>query len=165
MQAQANTTKETEPKYFYIAANVNVATNTFGNFGKKVQPSIEYGKTFGIFDIGLAVGHLNLQKSDTSWFIEIRPTINIFSKGRFSEGLCLGVGYKLNSKQKFMTEICNSINFNITNKWSVSILQGYYFFDGVASNSNLQFFGLNITHNFIKLNSVNFQRKTKSFIN
>ena len=71
---------------------------------------------FGIFDIGVAFGHLNLQKIDTSWFIEIRPTINIFSKGRFSEVLCLGAGYKPNSEQKFLTEICNSINFNITNK-------------------------------------------------
>lgn len=163
--AQADSTKEKEPRYFYLAANVNVSTNTIGTISKRAQPSFEYGRTYGIFDIGVAVGHLNFLNSDSSWFIEFRPTINIFSKGRFSEGLCLGFGYKIKSEQKLMTEICNSINFNITNKWSISILQGYYYFDGVQSNSTSQFFGLNLTHNFLNKNSVNFQRKTRSLLN
>ncbi|GAC1382825.1 MAG: hypothetical protein NVSMB45_09410 [Ginsengibacter sp.] len=123
---------------------------------------IPHSKIF-VFLISILI--LNLLNNDSSWFVEFRPTINIFSKGRFSEGLCLGIGYKIKSEQKLMTEICNSINFNITNKWSISILQGYYYFDGVQSNSTSQFFGLNLTHNFLNKNSVNFRRKTKSLLN
>ncbi len=163
--AQEDSVKEPEPHYMYLASNVNAATNTIGTFNKRISPSLEYGYTFGIFDLGLAVGKLNLVKNDSSWFTEIRPTINIFSKGRFSEALCLAAGYKFNSSQGFMTEICNSINFNITILWSVSVLQGYYYFDGKTSNSNAQFLGINVTRNFINMKGVNAKRKRRSLLN
>ncbi len=163
--AQSDSAKEIEPHYFYLTGGLNVATNTTGTFNKRTAPSFEFGSTFGIFDIGLAMGRLNLLKNDSSYFFELRPTINVFSKGRFSEGLCLGVGYRKNASQKFMTEICNSINFNFSNDWAVAIVQGYYYFDGVNSNSNAQFFGLNFTHNFLKKNSINTTRKRKSLLN
>ena len=163
--AQQDSTDNAEPHYMYLAGNINAATNTIGTFNRRISPSLEYGYTFGIFDLGLATGKLNLIKNDTSWFAEIRPTINIFSKGRFSEALCLGAGYRINAAQGFMTEICNSINFNISILWSVSIIQGYYFFDGKTSNTNAQFMGINVTRNFIKRNGKNDFRKRRSLLN
>lgn len=163
--SQKDTAKEVEAHYFYVAGNMNTFVNTIGAFNNRVSFSSEIGITFGIFDLGIATGKLNSLKNDSSWFIELRPTINIFSKGRFSESLCLAGGYKFNSKENFMTEICNGINFNINEFWSISVLQGYYFFEGKTSNTNKTFFGLNVTHNFIKKNGKVDMRKRKALLN
>jgi hypothetical protein len=109
----------------------------------------------------LATGMFNTLSSgrDTVHYIEIRPTINIFSQGRFAEGLCLGGGYIFKAKQGLMTEICNSINFNISTKVAVAITQGYYFFDGTNSSRSAQYMGFAFTYNFLASHSVNNQRK------
>ena len=155
-----------EPRYFYLAGNINVFVNTKGGFGKRFSPSIEFGRTYGIFDMGLATGRLNSinSGSDTTRFVELRPTINIFSKGRFSEALCLGGGYVIKAKQSLMTEICNSINFNISEIWTVTVLQGYYYFDGTNNSRATQFFGFNVTYNFLQKHGINIKRKKKAIL-
>jgi hypothetical protein len=164
---EKDTSKENkEPRNFYISASTNVFVNTRGGVAKRFSPSVEFGRTYGIFDIGLATGRLNSLSSggDTTRFLEFRPTINIFSKGRFAEALCLGGGYVLKAKQGLMTEICNSINFNISETVAVAVLQGYYFFDGTNSSRSTQYMGFSFTYNFLKKHSVNMQRKKKSII-
>jgi len=165
---ESDTSKENkEPRYYYITGATNVFVNTKGGFGKRFSPSVEFGRTFGIFDIGLATGRMNSVASggDTTRFLEFRPTINIFSKGRFAEGLCLGAGYVFNAKQALMTEICNSINFNISENVALAVVQGYYFFDGTNSSRNTQYMGFTFTYNFLKPHSVNKQRKKAAIIN
>jgi hypothetical protein len=78
---EADTSKENkEPRYYYLSLNTNVFVNTKGGFGKRFAPAIEFGKTFGIFDIGLATGLSNTQSTDTTHYLEFRPTINVFPK-------------------------------------------------------------------------------------
>lgn len=165
---ESDTSKENkEPRYFYITGSTNVFVNTKGGFNRRFSPSIEFGRTYGIFDLGLSTGELNSAghaTGDTARFVELRPTINIFSKGRFSEGLCLGAGYVFSAKQGLMTEICNSINFNVSPNVALAIVQGYYFFDGTNSSRNTQYMGLNLTYNFLKKHSVNKQRKKAAII-
>jgi len=164
---ESDTSKENkEPRYFYMSANADVFVNTKGGAGKRFSPAVEFGRTYGIFDIGLATGRVNSLSSggDTTRYIEFRPTINIFSKGRFAEGLCLGGGYLFDSKQALMTEICNSINFNVTERIAVAVTQGYYFFDGTNSNRSTQYMGFAFTYNFLKKHSVNIQRKKAAII-
>jgi hypothetical protein len=162
---EKDTTKENqEPQYFYISGNTNVFVNTKGGFSKRFSPSVEFGRTYGIFDIGLATGVFNMHRSDTVHYIEFRPTINIFSKGRFSEGLCLGGGYVITAKQGLMTEICNSINFNVTPVVALAVVQGYFFFDGTNSSRSTQYMGFNITYNFLKPHSANMRRKKKAIV-
>jgi hypothetical protein len=159
---EKDTSKENkEPRYFYISGNMNVFVNTKGSIAQRVSPSVEFGRTYGIFDIGLATGRLNSLKGsgDTSTYLEFRPTINIFSKGRFAESLCLGAGYIFAAKQGLMTEICNAINFNISEYLAIAVLQGYIFIDGTNSSRSTQYMGINITYNFLKPHSVNKQRK------
>jgi hypothetical protein len=157
---ESDTSKENkEPRYFYISALADVYVNTRGGVAKRFAPGVEFGRTYGIFDIGLATGRTSSLGIDTAQYIELRPTINIFSAGRFSEGLCLGAGYIFGAKQALMTEICNSINFNITTKVAIAITQGYVFFDGTNNNKSAQFMGLSFTYNFLKNHSVNNQRK------
>lgn len=164
---ESDTSKENkEPRYFYLSASANIMVNTVGDFSKRFAPVIEFGRTYGIFDIGLAVGALNVQSmgEDTSHYFEFRPTINVFSKGRFAEALCLGVGFVPKARDGFMTEICNSINFNISELVAVAVLQGYYFFDGATSNRTAQYFSLGFTYNFLRDHSVNKKRKRDAII-
>jgi len=164
---EKDTSKENkEPRYFYLTAATNVFVNTRGGFAKRFAPVFEFGRTYGIFDIGLATGRLNslYHGSDTSRYFEFRPTINVFSKGRFAEALCLGGGYVVNAKQGLMTEICNSINFSISTTVEVAVLQGYCFFDGTNSSRSTQYMGISFTYNFLKQHSVNKQRKKAAIV-
>ncbi|HVW14087.1 MAG TPA: hypothetical protein VHB54_09700 [Mucilaginibacter sp.] len=164
---EKDTSKENkEPRYFYLSGTTNAFVNTKGGFAKRFAPSFEFGRTYGIFDIGLAFGQLSSYSNsvDTSRFIEFRPTINIFSKGRFSEGLCLGGGYIFGAKQGLMTEICNSINFNISANLTVAVLQGYVFIDGTNSSRSTQYMGFCVTYNFLRAHSVNKRRKKQAII-
>ncbi len=157
--------REKEPHYNYLSIAASVYTNTAGSFKEKVFMMAEAGRTYGIFDIGLSIGRRNFIHSDTSWFVEALPTINVFSKGRFSEALTLGAGYIINAKENFLTEITNSINFAPSNKLVISVYQGNYFFDGKLSTSRAQFMGLSTTFNFIKNNSSTDLKKRKSLLN
>ena len=161
--------RELEPHYNYITESIFVYTNTAGTFNQKVFLSAEFGRTYGIFDIGLAIGRLNLVASgngiDSNWFSEVRPTINVFSKGRFSESLTLGAGFIFNAKQNFLTEITNCINFSPNDNLTIAVCQGNYFFDGRQSTSRAQFMGLALTFNFIKKNSKTDAKKRKSLLN
>lgn len=164
---EKDTSKENkEPRYYYISASTNVFVNSKGGFAKRFSPSLEFGRTYGIFDIGLASGMFNSLYSgrDTARFIEFRPTINVFSKGRFSEALCLGGGGVFKAKQGLFTEIGNSINFNISTTLEIAVLQGYYFFDGTNSSRSTQYMGFSFTYNFLRDHSVNKQRKKKAII-
>jgi len=164
---ESDTSKENkEPRYFYISVNNNVFVNSKGGFAKRFSPSVEFGRTYGIFDIGLCTGRINTLSSgaDTVQFIEFRPTINIFSKGRFAEALCLGGGYVFGAQQALMTEICNSINFNVSERVALAVVQGYYYFDGTNSSRGTQYMGLNFTYNFLKKHSVNINRKKAAIV-
>ncbi|BAU53360.1 hypothetical protein [Mucilaginibacter gotjawali] len=163
---ESDTSKENkEPQYFYLSAFTNVFVNTKGGAAKRFAPAVEFGRTYGIFDIGLATGKLNeLRGNDSARYIELRPTINVFSKGRFAESLCLGAGYVLSAKQALMSEICNGINFNVSTTFAIAIVQGYVFFDGTNSNRNGQYIGINLTYNFLKPHSVNKQRKKEAIL-
>jgi hypothetical protein len=157
--------REKEAHYNYLSIAASVYTNTAGSFNEKVFMTAEAGRTYGIFDIGVLVGKRNFIHSDTSWFVEALPTINVFSKGRFSEALTLGAGYVINAKENFLTEITNSINFAPSNKLVITVYQGNYFFDGRLSTSKAQFMGLSFTFNFIKSNTSTDIKKRKSLLN
>jgi len=164
---ESDTSKENkEPRYYYLSVNADVFVNTKGGAAKRFSPAAEFGRTYGIFDLGLATGRTNSVSSgsDTSRYLELRPTINIFSAGRFAEGLCLGGGYVFGAKQALMTEICNSINFNISTTIAVAVTQGYYFFDGTNSSRSTQYMGFAFTYNFLRPHSVNKQRKKAALI-
>ena len=157
---ESDTTKENkEPQYFYLSALAGVYVNAHGGFAKRFAPGLEFGRTYGIFDLGLATGGVSSLGRDTARYIEFRPTINIFSQGRFAEGLCLGGGYIFRAKQALMTEICNSINFNVTTKVAIAITQGYVFFDGTNSSRSGQYMGFSLTYNLLQNHSTNERRK------
>lgn len=161
--------REKEAHYNYISLSSSVFTNTPGTISEKMFFAIEAGRTFGIFDIGLSTGRLNFVNArngrDSNWFVEVVPTINVFSKGRFSEALTLGAGYIFNRSENFLTEITNSINFAPGNSTIITVFQGNYFFDGKQSTSKAQFMGLSFTFNIIKKNTTTDALRRKSLLN
>ncbi len=161
--------REKEPHYNYISLGTSVFTNTAGTFNQKLFLTAEFGRTFGIFDIGVVTGRLNLVNAkngiDSNWFVEILPTINVFSKGRFSEAFTLGAGRIFNRKENFLTEITNSINFAPNNTTIITVYFGNYFFDGKLSTSRAQFMGLSVTCNLIKKNTKTDTLRKKSLLN
>lgn len=157
--------REKEPHYIYLSLSTSVYTNAVGSVNEKLFMAAEVGKTFGIFDIGLCLGRLSWAKTDSNWFAEILPTINVFSKGRFSEALTLGAGRIFNRKENFLTELTNSINFAPNNNFVITVYQGNYFFDGRSSTSKAQFMGLSVTYNFIKKGSQTDDKRRKSLFN
>lgn len=164
---EKDTSKENkEPRYFYVTASTNIFVNTQGGIARRFSPAFEFGRTYGIFDVGIATGMVNSQSSgnDTTHYIEFRPTINIFSKGRFSEALCLGVGAVFNANQGLITEICNSINFSISENWEVAVSQAYCYFDGTNSSRATQYMGFNVTYNFLRKHSTNIRRKKQAIV-
>ena len=164
---ESDTSKENkEPRYYYLSINTDILVNTKGGAAKRFSPAVEFGRTYGIFDIGLATGRVSSLSStnDSTHYIEFRPTINIFSAGHFAEALCLAGGYVFGGKQALMTEICNSINFNITPTVAIAVTQGYYFFDGTNSSRSTQYMGFSVTYNFLKKHSTNMRRKKEALI-
>lgn len=164
---ESDTLKENkEPQYFYLSVNADVFVNTRGGVAKRFSPAVEFGRTYGIFDIGLATGRISSLSSsnDSTHYIEFRPTINIFSAGRFAEGLCLGAGYVFGAKQALMTEICNSINFNVSPTVALAVTQGYYFFDGTNNSRSTQYMGFAFTYNFLQKHSTNMRRKKAALV-
>ncbi|MDN3550233.1 hypothetical protein [Mucilaginibacter aquaedulcis] len=162
---ESDTSKENkEPRYYYASINSNIYVNTKGAVGDRFSPVAEFGRAYGIFEIGVAGGRLKTTGRDTVSFLEMRPTINVFSKGRFAESLCLGAGYVFGAKQALMTEICNSINLNVSENVQVSISQGYCFYDGRNSSRTGQYMGLGLAYNFLKGHSVNKQRKKQAIV-
>lgn len=158
--------REKEAHYNYFSFGTCVYTNAIGTINQKMFVTTEFGRTFGIFDIGLMVGRLNLTKAaDSIYFTEVLPTINVFSKGRFSEALTLGAGYVFGATQNFLTEITNSINFAANNRLIITVYQGNYFFDGKLSTSRAQFMGLSFSYNFIKKDSKTENLRRKSLLN
>ena len=162
---EKDTSKENkEPQYFYTSLNTNVLVNTKGGVAARFSPGIEFGRTYGICDVGLQAGRMTSITTDSTLFLEFRATLNIFSKGRFAEGLCLGGGGLFGAKQALMTEICNSLNFNISTNFAVALTQGYYFFDGTNSSRSAQYMGLSLTYNFLREHSTNKRRKKQALI-
>lgn len=164
---ESDTSKENkEPRYYYYSVLADILVNNKGDVAKRFSPGFVFGRTYGIFDIGLGFGSIGALSpgSDTSRYIEFRSTINIFSAGRFAEGLLLGGGYIFGAKQALMTEICNSINFNISANVAIAVTQSYLFFDGTNGSRSGQYMGLSFTYNFLKPHSVNKQRKKAALI-
>lgn len=79
--------------------------------------------------------------------------------------LCLGGEYVYKAKQGLMTEVCNSINFNISEKEALAVVRGYYFFDSTNNSRSTQFMGFSFTYNFLRKHGVNIQRKKKTLVN
>ncbi len=70
----------------YISLNPSL-TNDAGTIPQKANLSLEIGRQWDVFSVGLDVGKTSLGKvsgRDTTAYLEIRPNLNIFQQGKFT---------------------------------------------------------------------------------
>lgn len=127
-------------------------TNTAGTLGGKSNLSVEVGKQWNVFSLGVDFGKTTLEHihgRDTSMYIEIRPNLNIFQQGRFTNTLTIGAGYVFLANNNFLTEMTSGIEYTATDKLHLNVYFGQFYYSGRYTSSNATFFGLSALYYFL----------------
>jgi hypothetical protein len=146
---------------FIVAANcisaqtyvsfVPSLTNSPGTLAEKSNFSIEAGRQWDVFSLGVDLGKTSLGKvvgKDTTVYLEVRPNLNVFQQGKFTNTITPGIGFIFNSKENFMTEVTSGIEYSYSDLVHFNIYFGQYFYSGKESASNVTFFGVSIMRYF-----------------
>jgi len=126
-------------------------TNSAGTLAEKSNLSFELGRQWDVFSAGIDVGMTSLGKvvgKDTAVYLEIRPNLNIFQEGKFTNTLTPGIGYIFNSKESLVTELTSGIEYAYSTLIHFNIIFGTYYYSGKTSASNVTFFGLSVMYYF-----------------
>ncbi len=136
---------------FYINPSYTFYTNS-GTIELRSSPCIELGFQWNSISLGLDIGKIHLgQKSgrDTTTYFEIRPNLNVFQQGKFTNTLTIGVGYIPNAHENILIESTAGIQYSPSAKWSFNMYFGTYYFSGVESARNQTFVGVSGMYYFL----------------
>ncbi|HYM94725.1 MAG TPA: hypothetical protein VET23_11340 [Chitinophagaceae bacterium] len=120
-------------------------TNTAGTLADRANIALEIGKQWDVFSMGLDIGKTSLARvagRDTSLYIELRPNLNIFQQGKFTNTFTAGIGYILNAKENLVTELTSGIEYAYNQRLHFNVNFGQYFYSGLKTASNVTFFGI-----------------------
>jgi hypothetical protein len=127
-------------------------TNSAGTLLEKGNASIEIGRQWDVFSLGIDVGKTSLAKSngrDTTAYIELRPNLNVFQQGKFTNTFTAGIGYVFNSKLDLMTELTSGIEYAFNSRIHFNVFFGQYFYSGRTDASDVTFFGASAMFYFL----------------
>jgi hypothetical protein len=138
--------------YISVAPSIS---NQAGTFGEKMNLDLEVGRQWDVFSVGLVVGKTSLEMSgwDTTTFFEIRPNLNVFQQGKFTNTFTAGIGYILNAKENLLTELTYGIEYAYSPQIHFNGYFGQYYYSGRYSDSNSTFFGISCMYYFSPNNS------------
>lgn len=128
----------------YICLAPSISNNA-GTFGEKANFAFEVGRQWDVFSIGIDYGRTTMGKvkgKDTANYLELRPNLNIFQQGRFTNTFTAGIGYIFNAEQSLMTELTSGIEYACNDKLHVNVYFGQYYYSGRYAASNETFFGV-----------------------
>src|SRR5947209_8129386 len=128
-------------------------TNTPGTIADKSNLAFELGRQWDVFSLGIDIGKTTLAKvrgRDTTAYLELRPNLNIFQQGKFTNTFTAGIGYIFNAKDNLMTELTSGIEYAYSEKLHFNIVFGQYFYSGKEDATNVTFFGVSIMLYFSK---------------
>ncbi|MES1250206.1 MAG: hypothetical protein ABUL46_05945 [Chitinophaga rupis] len=120
-------------------------TNTAGTLAEKANFALEVGRQWDVFSLGLDIGKTSMGKvtgRDTTAYLELRPNLNVFQQGKFTNTFTAGIGYIFNAKESLMTELTSGIEYAYNEKVHINIVFGQYFYSGRYSASDVTFFGI-----------------------
>ncbi len=140
--------RATSQTYISLAPSL---TNTAGTIADKSNITIELGQQWDVFSLGLDIGKTTLSKvttKDTSNYLELRPSLNVFQQGNFTNTLTIGMGYVFGAKENLLTELTYGIEYAFTPKTHFNVFFGQYFYSGKVSASNATFLGLSMMFYF-----------------
>ncbi len=129
---------------FYIAV-APALTNDAGTIPEKANLSVEFGKQWDVFSLGLDIGKTSLAKqkpNDTTAYLEVRPNLNVFQQGKFTNTFTAGIGYIFNSNQSLLTELTSGIEYAANEKLHLNVYFGQYYYSGRYAASSTTFFGI-----------------------
>ncbi|GAC1427050.1 MAG: hypothetical protein NVS1B13_14080 [Flavisolibacter sp.] len=130
--------------YVSLAPSV---TNSAGTLAEKGNISFEIGRQWDVFSLGFDVGKTSLapvKGRDTTAYFELRPNLNIFQQGRFTNTFTAGIGYIFNAKQDLMTELTYGIEYAFSPTVHFNAYFGQFFYSGRYDASNVSFFGVSV---------------------
>lgn len=120
-------------------------TNTAGTIADKSNIALEVGQQWDVFSLGIDLGKTTMSRvtvRDTSAYLELRPNLNIFQQGKFTNTFTAGIGYIFHAKENLLTELTSGIEYAFTQKLHFNVFFGQYFYSGRESASNVTFFGI-----------------------
>jgi hypothetical protein len=126
-------------------------TNSAGTIADKSNIALEVGRQWDVFSLGLDIGKTTLTKvtgRDTSTYLELRPNLNIFQEGRFTNTFTAGIGYVFGAEENLLTEVTYGIEYTNTDKLHLNVFFGQYYYSGKVSASNVSFFGISAAFYF-----------------
>ena len=128
------------------------------NSSQRTAFDLEIGRQWDALSLGAVIGKTTFEKQGTyydsaiapkgKWYLEIRPNLNVFRQGKFTNTLTIGFGYVFNSNQSMLNEFTTGIEYDANPSWSYNINFGTYYFTGNRMSTNQNFFGISLVYLF-----------------
>jgi len=129
--------------------------NTPGTVAGKTNIALEVGRQMGVFSVGADIGKTHFASQpgrDTTIYLEVRPNLNIFEHGKFTNTLTMGIGGVFNAKENFMTELTTGMEYEMNDHYHFNANFGQYYFSGRETLTSYTFFGFSVMHYFGRTN-------------
>jgi hypothetical protein len=136
----------------YISINPSFYTGV-GTVSQRTSLAVEAGKQWGPFSTGVDLGKTNLSTqngTDTTWYLEVRPSLDVFQQDKFTNTLNIGIGYIFSAEENIMTELTTGIQYTPKGRLWYNLFFGTYYFSGKYSSSSQNYLGLQISYLFKK---------------
>ena len=120
-------------------------TNDAGTLAGKSNMALEAGRQWDVFSAAVDLGKTSLGRMkgrDTSLYLELRPNLNVFQQGKFTNTFTAGLGYIFGAKENLMTELTSGIEYAYNEFWHFNMYFGQYYYSGRTDASNVTFFGV-----------------------
>jgi hypothetical protein len=134
--------------YISVAPSIS---NTAGTLADKTNLSVEIGRQWDVFSLGIVIGKNSLEKMagpDTTTYFELRPNLNVFQQGKFTNTFTAGIGYILNAQESLLTELTYGIEYSFSPQFHFNAYFGQYYYSGRYADSNSTFFGFSCMYYF-----------------
>jgi hypothetical protein len=119
----------------------------------KITQNFEFGKSVGMFDIGLAIGQTALRKDtlgNGNKFLEGKITMDVCQYGIFSNEMTVGAGYVFFSENFMMLEISYTIYAQFWKRMGMGITTGYVDYSGNYTDASHNQFGLFLRYGLLR---------------
>lgn len=118
----------------------------------RIAQMFEFGKTFNVIDLGIAVGRNSL-RPDTSLFLEGKVTMDVCNLGIFANEMTIGAGRLFDSKGSLMLELSYNLFAQLSKHFGIGISTGYYDFSNQTYGSSKTFFGVFVRYGLARSDS------------
>ena len=130
-------------------------TNDAGTLAGKSNLAFEFGHQWDVFSAGIDLGRTSLGKingRDTTVYLELRPNLNVFQQGKFTNTFTAGIGVIFGAKESLMEELTSGIEYAYNQTWHFNMYFGQYYYSGRTDASNVTFFGVSAMFYFNPFN-------------